>query len=101
MIRDIPWDVLKIDESFLPREGDPLEVQKTLMFRYVVAMAQSMGLKCIVEGIETSDQLRLIQQNGCDEAQGFFFDRPLHRTDFEQRMEGADYARIAGSAGVW
>ena len=101
LIRDIPWDVLKIDESFLPVEGDPLEVQKTLMFRYVVAMAQSMGLKCIVEGIETSDQLRLIQQNGCDEAQGFFFDRPLRKRDFEKRMEGVDYARIAGSSGVW
>jgi EAL domain-containing protein (putative c-di-GMP-specific phosphodiesterase class I) len=64
-------------------------------------MAQSMGLKCIVEGIETSDQLRLIQQNGCDEAQGFFFDRPLRKRDFEKRMEGVDYARIAGSSGVW
>ncbi len=101
LIRDIPWDVLKIDRSFLPAEGDALEVQKTLMFRYVVAMAQSMGLKCLVEGIETSDQLRLIQQNGCDEAQGFFFDRPLSRTDFEQRMDSSDYARIAGSSGVW
>ena len=101
LIRDVSWDVLKIDHSFLPEEGDPLEVQKTLMFRYVVAMAQSMGLKCLVEGIETSDQLRLIQQNGCDEAQGFFFDRPLRKTDFEQRMESSDYARIAGSAGVW
>lgn len=101
LIRDVSWDVLKIDQSFLPVEGDPLEVQKTLMFRYVVAMAQSMGLKCLVEGIETSDQLRLIQQNGCDEAQGFFFDRPLRRVDFEQRMESSDYARIAGSAGVW
>ena len=101
LIRDVPWDVLKIDRSFLPKEGDPLEVQKTLMFRYVIAMAQSMGLKCLVEGIETSDQLRLIQQNGCDEAQGFFFDRPLRRKDFEDRMESSDYAKIAGSAGVW
>ncbi len=101
LIRDIPWNVLKIDKGFLPVQGDEVEMQKTLMFRYVVAMAQSLGLKCIVEGIETPEQLRLIQQNGCDEAQGFFFDRPLKRDIFEQRMEHCDYAKLAGSAGVW
>ncbi len=101
LIRDIPWDVLKIDRSFLPVEGDPVEVQKNLMFRHVVSMAQGLGLLCIVEGIETSDQLRLIQQNGCDEAQGFFFDRPLRKEEFEKRMERTDYAKLAGSAGVW
>ena len=101
LIRDIPWDVLKIDRSFLPVEGDPVEMQKNLVFRYVVAMAQGLGLACIVEGIESSDQLRMIQQNGCDEAQGFFFDRPLRREEFEKRMERTDYAKLAGSAGVW
>ncbi len=101
LIRDIPWDVLKIDKSFLPVDGDPVEVQKNLMFRYVVAMAQGLGMLCIVEGIETSDQLRLIQHNGCDEAQGFFFDRPLRKEEFEKRMERTDYATLAGSAGVW
>ena len=101
LIRDIPWDVLKIDRSFLPVRGDEQEFQKNLMFRYVVAMAQSMGLRCIVEGIETPDQLRLVQQNGCDEVQGFFFDRPLRRDEFVRRMERTDYAKLAGAAGVW
>ena len=64
-------------------------------------MAQGLGMLCIVEGIETSDQLRLIQHNGCDEAQGFFFDRPLRKEEFEKRMERTDYATLAGSAGVW
>ncbi|MBQ9872147.1 MAG: EAL domain-containing protein [Eubacterium sp.] len=101
LIRDIPWDVLKIDRSFLPVQGDEQEFQKNLMFRYVVAMAQSMGLRCVVEGIETPDQLRLVQQNGCDEVQGFFFDRPLRRDEFVRRMERTDYAKLAGAAGVW
>ena len=101
LLRDIPWNVLKIDRSFLPVEGDPLEMQKNLMFRYVVAMAQGLGLNCIVEGVETSEQLRMIKQNGCDEAQGFFFDRPLRAEEFEKRMERTDYAKLAGSAGVW
>ena len=95
LIRDLPWDVLKIDRSFLPVEGEADEKKKEMMFRSVVAMAQGLGMECIVEGVETRAQLKLLKDNHCDQAQGFFFDRPMPREDFEKRMDESHYREMA------
>jgi len=98
LIRDLPWDVLKIDRSFLPHLSDDESEQeakkKELMFRSVVDMAKGLGMECIVEGVETREQLELIRANNCDQVQGFFFDRPMPKEEFEKRMEGTNYREL-------
>ncbi|MDE5768003.1 MAG: GGDEF domain-containing phosphodiesterase, partial [Oscillospiraceae bacterium] len=81
LIKEIPWNVLKVDKSFLPEEQDDYKSQRAVMFRHVIAMAQEMGLECIAEGVETSKQVDLLRENCCDLAQGFFFDKPLSVSD--------------------
>ncbi len=85
VIREIPWNVLKIDKSFLPTERN-VNSSKYIMLKYVIAMAQSMGLECIVEGVETLEQVRMLKDNNCYLAQGFYFDRPLPKEEFERRI---------------
>ena len=92
LIKDIPWDVLKVDKSFLPNDGEHDEKQKKIMFKYVLAMAQEMGIECIAEGVETISQLQLLKENCCNLAQGFFFDRPLAVDDFEKRLDDRSYS---------
>lgn len=84
LIRELPWDVLKIDKSFLPKSDDSSE--KNLMFKYLIAMAQNLGLECIVEGVETLEQVRMLKENNCYMAQGFYFDKPLPVEEFETRL---------------
>ncbi len=84
LIRELPWDVLKIDKSLLPKEEDSSE--KTLLFKYLVAMAQNLGLECIVEGVETLEQVKMLKESHCYLAQGFYFDRPLPVEEFETRL---------------
>ncbi|MCH5325361.1 MAG: GGDEF domain-containing protein [Eubacterium sp.] len=86
LIKEIPWNVVKLDKSLLPAEGDENTVQKGVMFKYIVAMAQEMGLECISEGVETKEQVQLLSDNKCNLAQGFFFDRPLPVEEFETRL---------------
>lgn len=86
LIRELPWNVLKIDKSFLPAEGENNDSQKKIMLKYVIAMAQSLGLECIVEGVETVEHVSLLKENNCYRAQGFFFDEPLPVDEFEQRI---------------
>ena len=96
LIRDLPWDVLKIDRSFLPNESDNERDKKTMMFNTVVNLAQGLGMECIVEGVETKEQLDLMQANRCDQAQGFFFDRPMPREEFELRLDKMSYGDKIG-----
>ena len=91
LIKDIPWDVLKVDKSFLPVKGEKDHPQKRVMFRHVLAMAQEMGIECVTEGVETQEQVDLLRENFCDLAQGFFFDRPLPLEEFEARLDHNDY----------
>ena len=91
LIRDIPWNVLKIDKSFLPVEGDAMAEEKKLMFKYVVAMAQSIGLQCIVEGVETDEQMQILKDNSCELAQGYLFDKPLPVYEFEKKLDDYVY----------
>lgn len=86
LIRELPWNVLKIDRSFLPQENEKNYEHKKIMLKYVIAMAQTLGLECIVEGVETLDHIALLKENNCFRAQGFFFDKPLPVEDFEERL---------------
>ena len=86
LIKELPWDVLKLDKSLLPTKQDEKPKQKALLFKYIIAMAQEMGLECISEGVETPEQVDLLAENNCDLAQGFFFDRPLPIYEFEKPL---------------
>ena len=91
LIRDIPWNTIKIDRSFLPVEGEEDNGIKNVMFRSVVSMVGLMGLECITEGVETPEQLRILRENSCDIVQGFYFDKPLPVEVFESRLQDRFY----------
>ncbi|MCM1235034.1 MAG: GGDEF domain-containing phosphodiesterase [Ruminococcus flavefaciens] len=101
LIRDVSWNVLKLDKSFLPQTADSTDdsAKKNIMLKYVIEMAQEMGLKCIVEGVETDAHIRLLKQNHCYLAQGYYFDKPLPIELFEQRLQNQSqaYPSPAGS----
>ena len=86
LIKELPWNVLKLDKSLLPTKCDEKPEHKSLIFKYIVAMAQELGLECISEGVETAEQVELLTDNNCNLAQGFFFDRPLPIDEFEKRL---------------
>lgn len=92
LIRDLPWNVLKLDKSFLPDEHDENKEAKKVMLKYVISMAQELGLECIVEGVESAEQVALLKGCSCFRAQGYLFDEPLPERDFNRRLlEGGRY----------
>lgn len=90
LIRDLPWNVLKIDKSFLPDEisdkNTKTQSQKEAMLNHIIAMAKTFGLDCISEGVETKEQIELLKNCMCQNAQGFYFDKPLPVKEFEKRL---------------
>ncbi len=74
-LHSFPFDVLKIDRSFICRmsEGDqPLQIVRT-----IIELARVLGMDVVAEGIETREQYRLLRQMGCRYGQGFLFARPM------------------------
>jgi diguanylate cyclase len=68
-------DKLKIDRSFIARLGEADDA--TIIVRTIVGLAHNLGLSVTAEGVETPEQLALIRELLCDEAQGFLLGRPL------------------------
>ncbi|HET7846604.1 MAG TPA: bifunctional diguanylate cyclase/phosphodiesterase, partial [Acidimicrobiia bacterium] len=79
-LRKFPIDALKIDQSFVSRVTEAGD--DTSIVTAVISMAQSLRLRVVAEGVETLGQLEFLQAHACDEAQGFYFSRPLPAPEF-------------------
>jgi diguanylate cyclase (GGDEF)-like protein/PAS domain S-box-containing protein len=81
-LKRLPLDQLKIDQSFV-REV-LTDLNDAAIARTIVALAQSLGLAVIAEGVETAAQRDFLASNGCLVYQGYFFSRPLPIDRFEE-----------------
>jgi EAL domain-containing protein (putative c-di-GMP-specific phosphodiesterase class I) len=79
-LQTFPVDALKLDMSFVRQIGALGE--ETPIVTAVIRMAHSLKLRVIAEGIETLAQLAFLQDQGCDEGQGYYFSRPLPAAAF-------------------
>ena len=83
-LKQFPIDVLKIDRTFV--DGLPSGEQDAQIARAIIAMAHSLNLAVIAEGVETQEQLDFLREHGCDEVQGYLFGRPMPARQFEAQF---------------
>ena len=74
-LKRFPIDTIKIDRSFI--QGLPGDTDDATLTQAIIAMAHSLRLKTVAEGVETLQQLEFLRRYGCDEIQGYYFSQPL------------------------
>jgi diguanylate cyclase (GGDEF)-like protein/PAS domain S-box-containing protein len=82
-LKRLPIDKLKIDQSFI-REC-PYDVNSNTLVRTTIVMAHLLKLQVKAEGVETQDQISFLLEQGCKEAQGYFFSKPIPVPEFESK----------------
>jgi EAL domain-containing protein (putative c-di-GMP-specific phosphodiesterase class I) len=74
-LREFPFDLLKIDKSFIADLGAPASAKE--LTRAIVELGKTLDLKLVAEGIERRTQVDRLVSMGCDLRQGFFFAEPM------------------------
>ena len=89
-LRDFEVDEIKLDRSFVNREYTNKD---SVLINSIFEMANKLGIDVIVEGIETIEQLRYFKELGATIVQGFYFDKPLPKLEFEDRLKQKKYSK--------
>jgi predicted signal transduction protein with EAL and GGDEF domain len=79
-LQKLPFTRMKIDKSFI--DGLPHDSDSVSITRAIVGLAKNFGLSVTAEGVERGEQLQFLQQEGCDEIQGYYFAKPMPLDDF-------------------
>jgi len=80
ILLETPFDVIKLDKKFM--ENMIISKKGRLILEQVVSMANKLELGLLAEGVETKEQVELLQSIGCDQVQGYYYAKPMPEEDF-------------------
>lgn len=86
MLKDIPFDVIKIDREFF---SEVITSEASiLILRKIIEMAKGLGIRVLCEGVETAEQVEILRGLGCSYVQGYFYSRPVKSEEFVETYCG-------------
>jgi len=85
-LKRLPIDRLKIDRTFV--QDLPADEDDTAITRAIIALGKSLGLRIIAEGVESAAQAQLLLHEGCHEAQGYYYSRPVTADAIPELLRG-------------
>jgi diguanylate cyclase (GGDEF)-like protein/PAS domain S-box-containing protein len=90
-LRQLPFDTVKIDHSFVKELGTPDDTSEII--RTILHLAQSLGMDVVAEGVETKEQLARLTALGCSSGQGYYFSKPLDAERAQRLLRDKDTLR--------
>lgn len=91
-LKRFPLDRLKIDRSFI--RGIAVDPEDATIVKAIISLGKLLGLSVIAEGIEKSDQISLLQEQGCNEVQGYYYGRPMPSELFEEFISTSGHCLV-------
>lgn len=80
VLLETPFDVIKLDKKFM--DNMIVSDKGKLLLEHVVSMANKLDLGLLAEGVETKEQVELLQRIGCDQVQGYYYAKPMPENEF-------------------
>lgn len=98
LLKDLDVDVIKLDRSFFTNinEADGGLSTDRIVVKNIVNMVNELNMETISEGVETAAQADFLRDINCSMVQGFLFDKPLPRDEFEIRLLNGDFYKNKG-----
>jgi len=91
VLREYPFDVVKIDMSFLRHSDEFSRSKSRSMLPHVISMMKDLGFQTLAEGVETRDQLDFLREIGCEKVQGYLFARPAPIEALSARIAAEEF----------
>jgi EAL domain-containing protein (putative c-di-GMP-specific phosphodiesterase class I) len=85
LLQKLPIDALNIDRSFIMRIADREQDGNTA--KGIIALAHSLGLKVLAEGVETRTQAEFLRRHHCDVLQGYYFSPPVPADEIDDFLQ--------------
>jgi sensor c-di-GMP phosphodiesterase-like protein len=86
-LKALPVSKLKIDKSFM--DGIPDDANGVALFQAIIALAHSLGLTLVAEGVTTDTQLAFLRQFGCEVCQGWLFAKAMEAGDLTELLQAS------------
>ena len=84
ILRQLPADWVKLDHNFVSQSTNSTYDRNIIS--HLIDLSHSLNIRVCVEGVETEECCRLVQEKNTDLIQGYYFSRPIPREEFEQRF---------------
>lgn len=85
ILLETPFDVIKLDKKFI--ENMMLSGKGRMILEQVASMSEKLGLGLLAEGVETKEQVDLLQSIGCDQVQGYYYAKPMPQEEFFELLK--------------
>ncbi len=95
-LKDMPLDVLKLDAGFF--RGDKAGDRGGIVVAETIKLAKRLHMKTVAEGVEEKEQVEFLASQGCDMIQGYYFAKPMPKSDYMQQLAGLAGAAVAAPA---
>ena len=93
ILLETPFDVIKLDKKFM--ENMMVSGKGQLILEQVVSMANKLELGLLAEGVETKEQIELLESIGCDQVQGYYYAKPMPEDEFFKLLLEQEHRNIS------
>ena len=91
LLKELNYDIVKLDRGLIDSLHN--DQKKLIILRNIITMLNEIDIEVIAEGVETKEQIDVLNEYGCKRVQGYYYDKPLEEKEFVKRLQSKNYKK--------